>query len=156
MRRREPEPWYTDVRERVRFERRALARHPDLRVARFSRAHLGDVVYKVTVELPHYEPRRVTIRLCNGFTPFGAEIAADGASGSPHRYSDGTLCLWHPDDPEEHRWVGEDGLDELITLVAIHLFKEAYWRETGMWLGPEAPHEAVKQPGDSQESGRAA
>jgi hypothetical protein len=22
----------------------------------------------------------------------------------------------------------------------VHLFKEAYWRETGEWLGPEAPH----------------
>jgi hypothetical protein len=31
----------------------------------------------------------------------------------------------HPDDPDEQRWVGEDGLDELITLIAIHLFKEA-------------------------------
>jgi hypothetical protein len=85
MRRRKPEPWYTDVRERVRFERRALARHPDLRVVRFRRAHIGEVVYKVTVEVPHHEPRRVTIRLRNGFAPFGAEITADGPTGSPHR-----------------------------------------------------------------------
>jgi len=25
-------------------------------------------------------------------------------------------------------------------MVAAHLFEEAYWRETGEWLGDEAPH----------------
>jgi hypothetical protein len=48
--------------------------------------------------------------------------------------------MWHPDDPDERRWVFSDGLGSLIDHVALHLYREAYWRTTGEWLGPEAPH----------------
>jgi hypothetical protein len=53
----------------------------------------------------------------------------------PHR-----LCIWDPDDPDENRWVFKDGLLVLMGLIAAHLFREAWWRETGEWLGPEAGH----------------
>lgn len=64
---------------------------------------------------------------------------ADGPT-SPHRYKDGGLCIWHPSDAVEYRWVFEDGLLQLLGHIAAHLFREAWWRETGEWLGPEAPH----------------
>ena len=32
-----------------------------------------------------------------------------------------------------------DGLLTLIELTRVHLFKEAYYRETGEWLGAEVP-----------------
>jgi hypothetical protein len=31
----------------------------------------------------------------------------------------------------------------LLDAIAIHLFKEAWWREHREWLGPEAPHLAA-------------
>jgi hypothetical protein len=34
-----------------------------------------------------------------------------------------------------------DRLGELISHLAIHLFKKAYRREAGEWLGREASHE---------------
>jgi hypothetical protein len=83
-------------------------------------------------------------RQINGFEPYAATITADGPTDSPHRYCDGSLCVWYPRDDVERKWVGGDGLNELIAHVAIHLFKEAYWRETGEWLGPEAPHDDAK------------
>ncbi|MGI9098383.1 MAG: hypothetical protein ACR2H2_07805 [Solirubrobacteraceae bacterium] len=89
---------------------------------------------------PSTSHARVVIRLRNGFEPYAAHITADGPTGSPHRYSGDRLCIWHPDDPPEHAWTADDGLGELIPHVAIHLFKEAYWRKTGEWLGPEASH----------------
>jgi hypothetical protein len=48
--------------------------------------------------------------------------------------------MWYPQDPDAHRWVFEDGLLVLLGLIAAHLFREAWWRETGEWLGPEAGH----------------
>lgn len=33
-----------------------------------------------------------------------------------------------------------DGLGALIDHIALHLYREAQWRLTGEWLGPEAPH----------------
>jgi hypothetical protein len=38
--------------------------------------------------------------------------------------------------------VWEDGLVALVDLVRVHLFQEAWYRETGEWLGREAPHAA--------------
>ena len=59
---------------------------------------------------------------------------------SPHRYGDGSLCMWHPDDPPRQRWLHTDGLPALVGLIQAHLLREDYWRRMGEWLGPEAPH----------------
>lgn len=67
-------------------------------------------------------------------------IKADGPEDSPHRYEDGSLCVWYPRDPLEARWVLEDGLDALLGLTAAHLFRENWWREYRVWPGLEAPH----------------
>jgi hypothetical protein len=68
-----------------------------------------------------------------------------GQAGSrpPHRYADRgrtRLCVWHPGDPVDRTWVPEDGLLVLFGMLAEHLFKEAWWREHGEWLGEEYPH----------------
>lgn len=83
-------------------------------------------------------PQRVTI-----------EFPADGPDvphvfvpgpGSPHRYDDGSLCMWYPRDPQEKRWTWRDGGVVLAGHICAHLIREAWWRETGEWLGEEAPH----------------
>jgi hypothetical protein len=148
MRRRKPQLWHTDIRARLRFERGVRARHPVLRCSTVGRGHGALVTYQLTVPIPEYEARNVTIELVNGYSPFGAKITVDGPTESPHRYSDKSLCIWFPSDSEERKWVGDDGLGELIRQIAVHLFKEAYWRETGEWLGAEAPHASPKHPDD--------
>jgi hypothetical protein len=95
--------------------------------------------------VPYYEPRNVEIRFEHWSRV--PSIVIDGPS-SPHRYkADGdSLCIWHPQDPPEQRWIFEDGLLALINHIQAHLFREAWWRETGEWLGPQAPHGPVKEP----------
>jgi hypothetical protein len=96
------------------------------------------------MEVPYYEPRNVEIRFENwSRTP---KVFVDGPDDSPHRYTDGSLCMWHPHDPPEQRWVFSDGLLALLNYVQAHLFREAWWRETGEWLGAEAPHGPQKAP----------
>ena len=51
-----------------------------------------------------------------------------------------SLCMWFPEDPIDCRWVFEDGLLNLIGLAMAHLFREAWWRETGEWAGEEVGH----------------
>jgi hypothetical protein len=145
MRRPKRQPWHNDIRARLRFERQARSRHPGLTCSSAGRGYGTTVTYQLTVAVPEYATRRVTIALTNGYEPYNAKITADGPPESPHRYRDSTLCIWRPSDPDARKWVGSDGLAELITHVTIHLFKEAYWRETGEWLGPEAPHELPKE-----------
>lgn len=73
-------------------------------------------------------------------TPYSPRIYVDGP-GSPHRYpDDNSLCIWYPRDPPESRWVFRDRLLALVNHIQAHLFREAWWRETDEWLGPQAPH----------------
>jgi hypothetical protein len=95
--------------------------------------------------VPYYESRQVEIRFEDWRrTP---RITADGPS-SPHRYKGNggdALCIWHPNAPPEEKWEFSDGLLLLINHIQAHLFREAWWRETGEWLGPEAPHDEPKK-----------
>jgi hypothetical protein len=80
--------------------------------------------------------------------PALTRVYADGPAESPHRYAPHpkdpqrrtSLCIRYPADPPELRWVPADGLLTLIELTRVHLFKEAYYRETGEWLGAEVSH----------------
>jgi hypothetical protein len=62
---------------------------------------------------------------------------------SPHRYSDNSLCMWHPRDPRDRRWCHTDGLPALVGYIQAHLAREDWWRRLDEWLGPEAPHELM-------------
>ncbi|MEV6303903.1 hypothetical protein AB0M02_31175 [Actinoplanes sp. NPDC051861] len=66
----------------------------------------------------------------------------DGPNDSPHRYADGSLCMWYPYDPPELRWQRSDGPVVLLGHIAAHLIREQWWRQTGEWAGDEAPHRA--------------
>lgn len=70
-------------------------------------------------------------------------VFADGPTDSPHRFDDGSLCMWHPADPPNRRWRMADGLLDLLDTIRGHLLREAIWRETGEWPGEEAPHQPV-------------
>ena len=100
----------------------------------------------LVVPVPEYEPRTVEWVFRRTTQPELGRIYADGSEDSPHRYASddrdprSPLCIWHPEDPPELRWVPRDGLLPLIEMTRIHLFKEAYWREKADWPGDEAPH----------------
>lgn len=101
--------------------------------------------YCVSIDVPCYEPRSVRIFFAADRAADFPIILADGPTASPHRYPDfgrQLLCVWHPDDTRESRWTMQDGLPSLLALIRLHLFREAWWRDTGgaEWLGPEAGH----------------
>jgi hypothetical protein len=130
-------PWYGEFKERLPFEAGAKKAFPELRTA-VGGGKRGYTV-SVGVDVPGYGPRRLRI----AFDPDHSQtprVHADGPTDSKHRFSDGSLCMWYPHDPPEHRWVRSDGLLALIGYAIQHLFREAWWGETGHWLGPEAPH----------------
>ncbi|KQY96821.1 hypothetical protein ASD19_09735 [Microbacterium sp. Root53] len=67
-------------------------------------------------------------------------VYAGQMPGSPHRYEDGALCLYYPEDPAEQRWTADKNLAALIVLVQDHLFLEDTYADTGAWIAPEAEH----------------
>lgn len=147
MARRRSATWEQNLPLRLRFERGAAAAFPGLTCRPVGNRKTARIAYTCTVPVPGYEPRVIEMRFRRTTAqPEAPTIYADGPDESPHRYAPGrkdprsSLCIWHPYDLPERRWVPRDGLLSLIEMVRIHLFKEAYWREKHVWLGEEAPH----------------
>lgn len=100
------------------------------------------IIFAVELDPPGVPRRKAKI----AFTvdaPKIPRVYAEGPSQSPHRYSDGALCMWHPGDPPDSRWTLQDGPAQLLGHIAVHLQKEEWWRQTGEWVGAEAPHEII-------------
>jgi hypothetical protein len=51
-----------------------------------------------------------------------------------------SLCLQYSEDDPALRWVPDDGLEPLVTLVRRHLIFEEYNRRHGRWPCEDAPH----------------
>lgn len=156
-RRRHPSTsWLGDFPRRARVEAAARAAFPDLHIRRRRAPHTWLHVYTARVDVPGYEPRTVRVEV-DRRDPDHPEVFADGPNDSPHRWPDRDrhrLCIWYPTDPPERRWVPDDGLLALFGLAAQHLFLEAWWREHGEWLGPEAPHTSALAEATSKTHGK--
>jgi hypothetical protein len=141
MRRAKPGGWFDDFRYRIHFEGGARKAFPSMRNSRTGKGiKSGVVVYTLTVPVPEFEARTIKITLMNWKRPVVQSVTADGRTASPHRYSDGRLCLEFPDDETDRKWQPDEGLLGLVRCAQVHLFKEAYWRRYGEWPGEEAPH----------------
>lgn len=139
--------WPSTITDRMQFERGARASFPGLRGRRVRRSASVTFRYTLEMDVPFYEARQVTIDfLVSSGVP---RVYVDGPTSSPHRYDDGSLCMWYPGDAANHRWTFEHGLLDLLDTIRGHLFREAYWREHGerddAWLGPEVAHGPVAQ-----------
>lgn len=67
-------------------------------------------------------------------------VTTEISTKSPHRYSNGSLCMWYPYDSDDLRWRWKDGGAALIAHIHAHLIREAWWVETGEWVGDEVEH----------------
>lgn len=138
-------PWPGTVAARLAFERGARKAFPTLRGRPVRRSGHAGFVYAMTIDVPYYPARQITIRFKHrDSTPY---VTVDGARESPHRYGDGTLCMWFPNDSDTSKWVFRDGLLDLLDTIVAHLFREAWWREHGEWLGDEVPHAPTRLEG---------
>ena len=50
------------------------------------------------------------------------------------------LCLQYPGDHPALLWLWEDGLEDLLTRVRLHVLSEEVYRRDGEWPGEELPH----------------
>lgn len=135
-------PWWGCFRDRICFERGVRAEHANLEggLVRGKKERHG-YRYALDVLVPRYETEISVEIIFRTTSPLIPRIFVDGPEESPHRYPDGRLCIWYADDPDRERvWVFDDGLLELIDLIRAHLFKEAWWRQYGEWLGPQVLH----------------
>lgn len=64
-------------------------------------------------------------------------------SHAPHRYSDGSLCLYYPRDGSwtPYKYISET----IVPWTALWLAFYEIWTTTGQWYGLEAPHRGRKR-----------
>lgn len=137
-------PWYSEFVEVLRFMGGARSL-PGLKHKTSGRG----LEFRARLEVPHYEPRDLMIRFSPPPYTRYPVVTVDGPPESRHRNGNGSLCLWYLKDGDDQRWVFDDGLPHLLAIITLHLFKEAWWRETGgsyggEWLGAEVHVEAPK------------
>lgn len=135
--------WYAYPVGRLRFLAELRVRGVgaiQTRISHAERKHRGGFQVEFTLNVPGLPPRHVRIVFAGlGSVP---AVYADGPTESPHRYGDGSLCMWYPWDPETARWTRRDGAGALLGHITAHLLREEWWRKTGEWIGDEAPHDS--------------
>lgn len=63
-------------------------------------------------------------------------------SNAPHRYKDGSLCLYWP---VEWRWADDQSVSKtMLPWAAIWLYFYELWLDTGHWLGPSSHSEGSR------------
>lgn len=134
-----PPLWFDVPVGRIRFLHQ-LVGIPDVHVLRRS-AQPGGFSVALTLDPLGVPTRHVTISFARG-RPMEPMVNVDGPTDSPHRYSDGTLCMWYPTDPPERRWIHADGAAALVANITAHLIREEWYRKSGEWLGDEVRHGA--------------
>ncbi len=144
MRRNKPQGWF-NTWKRLRLERDAKEAFPDLVGGATAPWPDGEIVYRVTVHVADYGPQSVRVHFPNLTKILLPSVFLDQDLASPHRYRGGSLCIWDPDDVAERKWHPGEGLKVLLEMVAVHLFKEGWWRETGEWLGDQHVNEPDKE-----------
>ncbi len=72
------------------------------------------------------------------YTPQVFIVDPEVVSFAPHRYSDSSLCLYHPND---NSFDGETLIsDTIIPWTSEWLYFYEAWLDEGVWWGKEAPH----------------
>jgi hypothetical protein len=99
------------------------------------------IVYRGEVDLDPL-PLRRRIAVVFGERPSSARpvVMADGPRTPRHRftsYRPMPLCMWYSRDEPEMQWQLARGLAGLLDIARVHLFREARFRQTGRWRGPE-------------------
>jgi hypothetical protein len=97
----------------------------------------GEVIWRGSLQPRATSPAyRVGVSYRVGWIPEVRVLWPALATGAPHLYSDGTLCLYWP---KEWVWRSHELIAEtIIPWTALWLFFYELWLDTGEWLGPSS------------------
>lgn len=107
----------------------------------FAYSHMrgGGLTWRGTLR-PTTESREYTIIILHQFDRVPSVRVSSPLihPGAPHRYADGSLCLYWP---IEWRWSPRALMaDTLVPWTALWLYYYEIWLVTDHWLGPSSPH----------------
>ncbi len=83
----------------------------------------------------------VEIRYDLLFHPYISVLHPKIKPSTPHMNRNGSLCLYHPNDPYHLKWTPNKLISETITCwTAEWLANYEFWLDSGKWFGLEAQH----------------
>lgn len=131
----------------LEFTRGCDLAYPDVQRLSLAGAHLDRVLYLALVEIPHFGRQYVSVLIDERDTSARPCVWTADPRPMRHQFVNRSMCMWSRWDPPDRRWVYEDGLVALLDLAKLHIYREERYRETGRWMGPEAPHSLPTHPG---------
>jgi hypothetical protein len=98
--------------------------HPALQVEGYLQPRALSPSYRVSILLR--QPRVPEVRV----------LSPELQSNAPHRYKDGSLCLYWP---VEWKWRDDQNVAKtLLPWAALWLYFYELWLDTGLWMGPSS------------------
>lgn len=89
----------------------------------------------VRKNLPHY---KIKVVYRGDGRPKVFVLSPTLDSRAPHLWPDGSLCLYHPNI---FKWNARRLIaKEIMLWTAVWIYFYEYWKQSGRWIGPEAPH----------------
>jgi len=73
-------------------------------------------------------------------------IAPPILNSAPHRYPDGSLCFYHPDNFDWHEYLFI--ADYIVPWTATWIYFYEIWKHTGVWYADEEPHKVTEEKKD--------
>ena len=111
---------------------------PQLEYGQEGQQHHWTGILKPSEGSPNYT---ICIQWYLGEVPKVFVVLPAIADEAPHRYADGSLCLY---DPREHQRQSDDLIArDIIPWTCEWLYWYEIWQETGKWTGPSAHEEAI-------------
>lgn len=93
-----------------------------------------------TPEMDEYVVKIIYNGTCKNPTVYVISPQLD--KDTPHIYSDGCLCLYHPNN---FKWDCRKFIaNEIVQWTTAWLYFYECWLDTGVWYGPEVQHESNK------------
>lgn len=138
----------------VEFERGSLVRFPDMQTVALAGPAADRRMYIISVDVPFFGRSQLTILLDPKSETRRPQVFVADPRPMRHQFDSGSICMWYEFDPPEKRWVFGDGLVALADLASVHLYREERYRETGCWMGEEAPHGLPFHPGSPSREGK--
>jgi ubiquitin-protein ligase len=131
--------WYESKRRRLDCEVRAVKEHyPQFKLEKLNNGNLAWSGYLQTKKCEDTYGRRYNVLIV--YPPsFPSEPPSSyvggisGKEGTPHQFSDGKLCLFDPDDPNQ--WSPTCTAVVVITWTSAWLHAYEVWKKTGHWPG---------------------
>jgi hypothetical protein len=132
------QPWWIEAPDELRL----LEHDIPPEYAHFDRIIVGrSMVYRGDVDLDPLPLRRRIALIFHGRpSQVSPVVMANGPRTARHRftsYRPMPLCMWYSRDRPDMQWQLGRGLAGLIDIARIHLLREARFRQTGRWRGPE-------------------